>query len=98
MSKSAKGTIEEPGRQVSAKSGLNKSILDQCWYSFKRQLTYKMAWNGGIIVEVNSKHTSQRCSHCDAIHKENRLSQEKFQCLSCHKAMNADIIMQQKIY
>jgi putative transposase len=29
MSKSAKGTADAPGRNVRAKSGLNKSILDQ---------------------------------------------------------------------
>ena len=42
MSRSARGTEEEPGRNVKAKSGLNKSILDQGWYEFKRQLDYKL--------------------------------------------------------
>jgi len=32
MSASAKGTVEQPGRNVRAKSGLNKSILDQGWF------------------------------------------------------------------
>ncbi|NOR33374.1 MAG: transposase, partial [Bacteroidales bacterium] len=35
MSASARGTVEEPSRNVKAKSGLNKSILDQGWYEFK---------------------------------------------------------------
>ncbi len=44
MSKSAKGTADAPGRNVRAKSGLNKSILDQGWGEFRRQLEYKTAW------------------------------------------------------
>jgi putative transposase len=43
MSKSATGTVEKPGRSVRAKAGLNKSILDQGWFAFRRQLEYKMA-------------------------------------------------------
>ncbi|HCV4054169.1 TPA: transposase, partial [Shigella sonnei] len=41
MSKSAKGTAEQHGRNVRAKSGLNRSILDQGWFEFRRQLEYK---------------------------------------------------------
>lgn len=44
MSKSASGNIKAPGRSVKAKSGLNKSILDQGWGEFRRQLEYKQAW------------------------------------------------------
>jgi putative transposase len=50
MSKSAKGTIEKPGRNVKAKSGLNKAILDHGWGELTRQLSYKQHWSGGILV------------------------------------------------
>ena len=91
MSKSAKGDVDTPGKNVAAKSGLNKSILDQGWYEFKRQLQYKLDWSGGILVEVNPKNTSLRCSSCDHVSKENRLSQDKFQCKKCNHTENADI-------
>ncbi len=91
MSASAKGTIEEPGRNVKAKSGLNKSILDQGWYEFRRQLDYKLCWKGGILVEVNPRHTSQRCSSCGYTEKENRVSQAVFRCQACGHEENADI-------
>ncbi|EZG30370.1 hypothetical protein AU10_21325, partial [Escherichia coli E1728] len=39
MSKSAAGTVSQPGRNVRAKSGLNRSILDQGWYEMRRQRT-----------------------------------------------------------
>jgi len=62
MSKSAKGTVEKPGRNVKAKSGLNKAILDQGWGELTRQLGYKQGWSGGLLVLVRSQHTSQKCS------------------------------------
>ena len=91
MSQSASGDVENPGRQVAAKSGLNKSILDQGWYEFRRQLDYKSNWRGGLVVEVNPQYTSQRCSNCQYIDAQNRQTQEKFVCLKCHNEMNADV-------
>ena len=91
MSASARGSIEEPGKMVKAKSGLNKSILDQGWYEFRRQLNYKLSWKGGMLVEVNPRHTSQRCSSCGHTAKENRESQAVFKCLACGYEANADV-------
>ena len=91
MSASAKGTVEEPGRNVKAKSGLNKSILDQGWYEFRRQLDYKLLWRGGMLVEVNPRHTSQCCSSCGYTAKEYRVSQEVFRCQTCGHEENADV-------
>jgi len=91
MSASAKGTIEEPGRSVKAKSGLNKSILDQGWFEFRRQLEYKLFWRGGMLVVVNPRHTSQQCSCCGYTAKENRVSQNVFRCLACGYEVNADV-------
>ena len=91
MSASAKGSIEEPGRKVKAKSGLNKSILDQGWYEFRRQLDYKLFWRGGMLAEVNPRHTSQRCSRCGHTAKENRVSQDVFRCQVCGHEENADV-------
>ena len=90
MSKSAKGSIEAPGRNVRAKSGLNKSILDQGWYEFKRQLQYKLEWMGGELVLVDARYTSQRCHRCGYVAKDNRHSQSNFVCESCGHEDNAD--------
>ena len=91
MSASAKGTIAEPGSNIKAKAGLNKSILDQGWFEFRRQLDYKLSWRGGMLVEVNPRHTSQRCSGCGYTAKENRTSQALFRCQACGYEENADI-------
>ena len=91
MSSSARGTIEEPGSNIKAKSGLNKSILDQGWYEFKRRLEYKLSWQGGNLVEVDYRGTSQTCSCCGYRAKENRPSQAVFKCLACGHEENADV-------
>ena len=91
MSASARGTIEAPGRNVKAKAGLNKSILDQGWFEFKRQLDYKLFWSGGMLVEVNPRHSSQRCSCCGHTEKGNRVSQEVFKCQLCGHQEHADV-------
>ncbi|EKT4207845.1 transposase [Escherichia coli] len=64
MSKSAAGTVSQPGRNVRAKSGLNRSILDQGWYEMHRQLEYKQLWRGGQVLAVPPAYTSQRCAYC----------------------------------
>jgi putative transposase len=91
MSSSARGTIDTPGRNVNAKSGLNKSILDQGWFEFRRQLGYKLSWEGGRLVEVDYRHTSQTCSCCGHRAKENRKSQAEFKCSVCGYEENADV-------
>ena len=91
MSRSARGTIEEPGRRVNAKSGLNKSILDQGWFEFRRQLEYKLDWKGGQLAEVDYRYTSQRCSCCGYTAKESRISQAVFVCSACGYEQHADV-------
>ena len=92
MSKSAKGTVEAKGRNVKAKSGLNRSILDQGWFEFRRQLEYKQVWAGGQVLAVNPRNTSRTCPCCRHIAKENRLTQSKFECVECGYAENADLV------
>lgn len=91
MSKSAAGTVSQPGRNVRAKSGLNRSILDQGWYEIRRQLAYKQLWRGGQVLAVPPAYTSQRCACCGHTAKENRLSQSKFRCQVCGYTANADV-------
>ncbi|WP_439257429.1 RNA-guided endonuclease InsQ/TnpB family protein [Lonepinella sp. BR2271] len=92
MSKSAKGTVEEPGKNVSQKSGLNRSILDQSWFEFRRQLDYKTQWRGGFLVAVPPQNTSRTCPCCGLVAKENRETQSHFECIECGYSENADVV------
>lgn len=91
MSRSAKGSLENPGKNVKAKSGLNRSILDQGWGEFRRQLTYKQGWKGGQVILVSPSYTSQTCSCCGHVSADNHKSQSVFECITCGHNENADI-------
>lgn len=91
LSASAAGTVASPGRNVKAKAGLNRSILDAAWGEFARQLSYKTAWRGGQVIRVNPAYTSQTCSACGHCSADNRKSQALFACVACRHAENADL-------
>jgi putative transposase len=92
MSKSAAGSSDSPRRNVKAKSGLNKSILDQGWFEFRRQLEYKQVWLGGDVLAVPPHNTSRTCPACGHVSAENRQTQAKFACVECGYENNADLI------
>ena len=91
MTASAAGTVEEPGRNVWAKSGLNRSMLDVAPFQIRQMLTYKASWYGSRVIAVNPAYTSQKCSVCGHVHKDNRISQSVFICKSCGHVDNADV-------
>jgi putative transposase len=90
MSRSAKGTIESPGNNVAAKSGLNDAILDSGWGQLIAMITYKAEEAGRTVVAVDPRYTSQRCSACGHVAAESRKKQ-KFRCVSCGFTEHADV-------
>ncbi len=92
LSRSAAGTVDAPGRNVRAKAGLNKSILDQGWFEFRRQLEYKLAWNGGHLIVVPPHNTSRTCPCCSHVSADNRRTQAHFTCVECGFEEDADLV------
>lgn len=92
MSASAKGTLAAQGKQVKQKAGLNKAILDQGWFEFRRQLSYKQTWRGGLLIAVPAHHTSQTCPECGHVHADNRKTRAQFACLACDNTAHADVV------
>ena len=92
LSQSAKGTREQPGKNIRQKSGLNRAILDQGWGELRRQLAYKLDWNGGMLLAVPPHNTSRTCPACGHIAKENRRTQALFLCVDCGYENNADVV------
>lgn len=92
MTKSARGTVENPGNHVKAKSRLNRSILNQGWGDFFQMLEYKLKVKGGYLVRVPPRNTSRTCPVCGLISEENRQTQAKFCCVHCGYSANADYV------
>ncbi|WP_150695103.1 RNA-guided endonuclease InsQ/TnpB family protein [Pandoraea terrae] len=92
LSRSSRGNSEQHGKRVRWKSGLNRAMLDQGWGEFRRQLDYKMLWNGGMLLAVPPHHTSQTCPCCGHIAKDNRQTQAQFQCVDCGYENHADVV------
>jgi putative transposase len=88
MTRSAKGTVEEPGRNVRAKAGLNRGILGSGWGLLVRREQDKAP---GRVEKVRPAYTSQRCSACGHIAAGSRESQALFRCVACGYACNADV-------
>jgi putative transposase len=88
MTRSAKGTVEEPGTNVAQKTGLNRSIGDAAWGRFAELLTYKAARAGGSVIRVDPRNTSNECSRCHAI-TPSRIG-DLFSCRKCGLEMDRD--------
>ena len=93
MSRSAKGTKDNPGKNVAQKRGLNRSIRNQAWSLFRKRLEDKAAaaTSPVSVTPINPKFTSQTCSQCEHVAKKNRKSQAVFSCIACGYEANADI-------
>jgi len=88
MIRSARGTVAQPGKSVSAKAGLNRQILASGWSILIRRLEEKAP---GRVEKINPAFTSQRCSACGHVASGNRKSQAVFACTACRHAANADV-------
>lgn len=88
MTKSSKGTVENPGKMVKQKSSLNRNILDASWGKFFEILIYKAEEANKIVQQVEPQYTSQKCSSCGFISKENIGPKSDFKCKKCEFKIN----------
>ncbi|MHB8246673.1 MAG: RNA-guided endonuclease InsQ/TnpB family protein [Acidimicrobiales bacterium] len=91
MTRSAKGTMEAPGTNVAAKSGLNRSITDAGWGQFLSILKGKAEEAGRPVIDVDRRHTSQTCAQCRHVDPGNRVTQAVFRCLAYGHQAHADV-------
>lgn len=91
MTRSARGTIDQPGTNVRAKAGLNRAIIDTSPGEMRRQLTYKTRWYGSTLAICDRWYpSSQTCSACGAKSKLS-LSQRVYRCAACGLDLDRDI-------
>lgn len=91
MTKSAKGTVEEPGTNVSAKSGLNRELLSLNHGYTVLRTEQKCRKYGGVVLYVDPRRTSQECSACGHTSKTNRVTRDLFHCQNCSHEEHADV-------
>jgi putative transposase len=77
MTRSARGSRENPGRNVRQKAGLNRGILGSGWGLLVRRLADKAP---GRVEKIKPAFTSQRCSACGQVDRASRESQAVFRC------------------
>jgi putative transposase len=88
MTRSARGSVDAPGRNVAQKAGLNRAILASGWGLFATRLEHKAQ---GRVQKVNPAYTSQTCSQCNTRDRQARESQAVFRCRACGYCGNADV-------
>jgi len=86
MTKSAKGTVEQPGNNVGQKRGLNRAILNVGWHQIESMLAYKAFQ----LIKVNPAYSSQTCAPCGHVDSKSRKNQASFVCTRCGHRDNAD--------
>ena len=91
MSRSARGTVDGPGKRVRQKAGLNRAILDGGWGRFVSFLRYKTMWAGSTLMEVAPAYSSQTCARCGQVDASSRRSQSEFVCVACGHHDHADV-------
>lgn len=91
MTRTAKGTVQAPGRGVAAKSGLNRAILGKGWHQLALALASSARYTGTTVVMVPAAYTSQRCSVCGQVDPKSRESQAVFRCTHCAHVEHADV-------
>ena len=94
MTASVKGTVENPGKNVKQKSGLNRAILRTGFYSLRQAIEWQLLKMGGVVIPVDPRGTSITCPHCQTRDKRNRPTQAIFKCVneSCGFKANADVV------
>jgi putative transposase len=92
MMRSAKGTVETPGRNVRQKSGLNRSLADASFGEIRRQLDYKSTWYGSKVIAIGRfEPTSQTCSSCGWRNSSLTLKDRTFHCEVCDLILDRDV-------
>jgi putative transposase len=92
LTRSARGSVDAPGRNVAAKAGLNRALLGQGHAETVRQLSYKLGWRGGELNKVNPAFTSQTCPQCGHVCTKNRPARDRFKCVACGYVGHADTV------
>ena len=92
MTKSAEGTVKDPGRNLKQKSGLNRSLARVAPYGRRMAIQWAVFKADGRLILVDPKYTSQTRPRCGYTSSTNRPAQAHFGCQLCGYTENADVV------
>ena len=88
-------SLQQQSIKFSTNTGMSKQmnrLIGRTYRSVvKAKLTRLEEQYGIQIIAVNPAYTSQECSRCHYVSKENRKTQKDFVCQHCHFSCNADV-------
>ena len=90
MTRSARGTVEAPGRNVAAKRGLNRVMLDAGFGILARLIGEKAACAVREVIGVEPRYSSQTCGRCRHVSAKSR-RRRRFACVSCGFTTHVDV-------
>ena len=90
MTRSVRGTVNQPGRNVAAKSGLNRALLDAGIGMLGTLIREKAEYAARIVIRVDPQYSSQTCAACGHVAKESRKA-ARFRCVNCGHEADADV-------
>jgi putative transposase len=97
MTRSARGTRENPGKNVAAKQALNRSLQDAALGRLAYRICVKAEEAGRRVWLVDPKHTSISCADCGHTEPANRKTRDRFCCRQCgwedHADTNASVVI-----
>ena len=90
-----KHNVEAIHMENLTKDGFDDTLLaNWSYFQLRQYIQYKAEMCGIEVKLVNPAYTSQKCSKCGHIDKDNRPKDEKgqayFKCTKCGNKMNAD--------
>ena len=89
MTRTGRGTVENPGVNVGFRAWLNGSVLQQNWGMIELQLAYKAEWAGRRLVKVEPQFITQDCSTCGH-RRSSPYPNRMFRCRNCGLTLNQD--------
>lgn len=99
MTRSAKGTLAEPGRNVRQKAGLNRSMADAAPGRLIAMVRYKAERAGGLMIAIDPRNTSRTCSGCGVVDASQLVEPRRYRCrcgLDLDRDHNAAIVIKER--
>lgn len=92
MTRSARGTAEEPGEGVERTARFNAAVLDGGWGKLAQLTEYKIQYRGGSFEKRSAAFEAQKCRACGCVDPRNRADCRTLKCVQCGHTEQGDVL------